>query len=61
MRSADNLSAAILKLGSSNLSVMSSSNTGSVSSQELLEAAASAKRKLTDPGSSLRLYCLNIP
>ena len=33
---------------------MSSSNTVSDSSQELLEAAASAKRKRTDPGLSYK-------
>ena len=49
------VNAADLKLGSSNVSIMSSSNTGSVFSQELLEAMASAKRKRTDPGSSLGL------
>ena len=34
---------------------MSTPNAGNVSSQELLEAAASGKRKRTDPSSSLRL------
>ena len=55
------VSAVFLKLGSSNVSIMSSSNTGSDFSQELLEAAASAKRKRTDPGSSLRLAAIKIP
>ena len=45
------VSAAILKLGSFHESIMSSS-TDSDSSQELLEVAASVKKKCTDPGSS---------
>ena len=36
----------------SHISIMLSSNTDSDSTQELLEAAASPKRKCTDPGSS---------
>ena len=55
------VSAAVLKLGSSDVSIMSSSNTCIDSSQKLLEAAASTKRKRTDPASSLRLNCLKIP
>ena len=55
------VSAAVLKLGSFNPEriynnvIIKIQAAGLLLSQELFEAAASEKRKRTDPGSSLRL------